>query len=149
MANGQPSDSLTLALELASASFDFTISNRGARPVRVWDIDNSWGAESFSIEITSAVRPNWMATLRRRPQVWSANLPQYVEIPPGGTHRVTLRAADMEWSDAETLENDDEPLYLRGVLTGHPSPEAVEEKVFIGCLVSPPVESQPPHEWVI
>jgi hypothetical protein len=141
--------SLALALDVADGRLVASLTNRGDRPVRVWERTNSWGWAIFSLTVHASGSASRAFTLRPASRVWTRNGPSFVEIAPGESHAFGLAPSEEQWEGITAAESlRDQPLEVVATLKVPDSTEAREFDVFIGSVESAPLLVQPPHRWL-
>jgi hypothetical protein len=137
---GDPEQVLDVDVSLTDAgrpAGDVVLVSRGPAPARVWRMGNSWGDETVSFEISSG---GDMAVVKRKPQVYTRNVPSSFEIPPGGRHAFPFDLSDGAWRTEAALgllEAGD--VRLVAVYELVPDHEAVEQGCWTGRIRSEPV----------
>ncbi len=112
------------------------VCNGLSEPVRIFNMGNSWGDEAWSFELlTDGDKPR---AVRRRPQIYTRNVPSTTELAPGLTEKWPFDLGDGTWE----LEAAEAPsgAALTAIYDAPPTPEAEELGVFTGPLRSEPVD---------
>jgi hypothetical protein len=145
----QEHSQLRLDVFVRDAVLDISIINHSTEPTRVWDLTNSWGWETLSLEIKRSPLSADSYTLTVKPMAFTRNGPGFTEIPRGGISHIAILAGNPEWNGIEHIEHfRSETLWVRAYLRIPPSPEADTYRLFVGEVGSPLAESHPPHRWL-
>ncbi len=125
-----------------------TVVNDGEQDLRIWSRDNSWGWSMFSL-VVEAPDSGQRRELTAVPVRWTRNVPRALTVPAGATLDDVLRRSHPAWEEGAGGDDDwlDQPVQVQVRLRVSDSPEALEQGVFVGEAVSPPVLSTPPHSW--
>jgi hypothetical protein len=140
---------VALTLEIEGALAWATLINHGVETLRIWELTNSWGWGTFLLIISMPEKEGDEYTLVPKPQVWTANLPTFVDISSGNRHVIEISPGEPEWDNLDKVTTLREKcFYVRAVLRIPETPEAMELGVLIGEISSQQVLSQPPHVWL-
>lgn len=123
---------------MRDAVLDVSIINDGTEPTRVWDLTNSWGWGTLSLEIKRSPlsADSYRLTVKRA--AFTRNGPGFTEIPGGGSRYITILAGNPEWNGIEQIEHFRcETLWVGAYLGIPPSPEADTYRLFVGEVRSP------------
>lgn len=138
---------IELRLSMEGDALKVTAANTGAREVRLWSRDNSWGWGMLSLRVATPGSDRWLE-LSAKPVRWTVNVPRAVTIAAGATADFLLRAGDPGWEGADLAGVLASPLQVRVRLRADNTPEALTHGVFSGDILSPAIVSQPPHLWL-
>lgn len=139
---------IELQLSIHADTLTVVVRNRGETEVRLWDRNNSWGWGMFSLRVAAPGSAEW-SELTPRPVRHTRNGPRARTIPPGGRLEYELRPEDPAWEGTAALAGSRAgPLNVKVRLRIPETPEAIEQKVFIGEAESAPVLSTAPHGWL-
>lgn len=114
--------------------FHVVVANRSDRPFRVWPDHCSWGESNLAFEVSDgrAVVP-----IRRRPQMWSKNLPRAVELGPDDQYVLEVSfdpdAWELPWEETKIGTRR---VRMRAVYQSEPSEDAKTKGVWTGRVVS-------------
>ena len=89
--------------------FHVIVINISNKTQRLWEPGNSWGEDNLSFEIADD-KGNILDELKRKPQVWKKNAPNYSEIEPG-EHYIIDVFLKREW-ELSFLEKINESNFL-------------------------------------
>lgn len=139
---------LVLSVDLQPSDLKVVLQNTTDGPLRIWHPDNSWGGAAWSVHLAAAGSRQALV-LRADKQPYTANVPRFIEVPPGGQQELRLAPGGLEWTFGEDLSAlRDTLLGVRVVLNIAPSPEAAQQQVATGRAESAEVLSRPPHTWL-
>ncbi len=123
---------LTARIELATGAGPagtVAIVNDGDEPVRLWRPGNSWGDDALTFEAGG--------TRFVREADYTRNAPSAVDVAPGAAHALPFDLADATWTGGPPPGPGDR---LVAVYLVPETPEAADQRVWIGCVRSAPVE---------
>ena len=144
-----PTIPLQLAMVLERDGVRLRIDNPSDTAVRVWDLGNSWGGASWSLLLRTDGAAGRTFTLRPANQIYSRNIPRFIEVAPKGHHEIRLTPGAREWTTGEDSSSlRSATIHVRAVLEIASSPEATTHNVAIGRVESAEVPSTPPHTWL-
>jgi hypothetical protein len=124
-----------LTVSLEADDVRVRIENPTDEAVRVWDLGNSWGGDSWS--------------LRVRVDEPEVTVPRVIEVAAKGEQEIRLTPSAREWTAGEDLSAlRDANLLVQVVLEIARSPEADENDVATGRVTSAEMPSKPPHGWL-
>jgi hypothetical protein len=140
---------LQLDASLESGDVRVQIENPCDEPVRVWDLGNSWGGDSWSLRVRVDGSEGRTFVLRPSNAIYTRNVPRFIEVPAKGRHEIRLTPSAREWTAGEDLSAlRDANLLVQVVLEIADSPEAEQNQVATGRVTSTEVPSNPPHGWL-
>ena len=140
---------LRLTLRIQPSDLSLVLHNPTGHPVRVWQLGNSWGGNSWSVRVSTPDPPERWYTLRPSNQGYTRNVPRFIEVPPHGQQEVRLTPSRPEWTAGEDLETLRQvPVNVQAVLGVVASPESEKHGVAVGRIESATVRSTPPHAWL-
>lgn len=143
------SNDFTLTLEIQGNRLKATLENRSDGTLRIWAQTNSWGWNTFILIISAHEVDEDHYTLVPKPQIWTVNLPEVIDIGPGDRQFFEVSHGEPEWSNLNSIVHlKDKSFYVHVAIHIPETPEAVEMGVFVGQITSPPKLSQPPHAWL-
>ena len=137
---------MRLELAIHFNRLSVTILNPSSQDQRLWDLENSWGWDSFSFELKAEAGGQFH--IRRKPREWTKNGPHYFVLLPGGARAVRFDLNDGWWEMEDLAGLQGEAIAARARLQIDPSPEAEQYGIFVGTLLSEWVVSTPPHGWL-
>jgi hypothetical protein len=142
---------MRLELTIRASHLDLALTNTSDQQVRLWELHNSWGWFSISLEVRAAPdQAAEAAVIRRAPREWTKDGPTYFELAPDESRGVVLDLHDGWWVRDEALALDTRaPLWVRARLHIAPTPQSDELGVYTGTQDSDWVASQPPHNWLV
>ena len=70
------------------------VQNHASTELRIWDMGNTWGDDALSFEVTAGGQS---ATVKKRPQRYTRNVPSVVVLAPGGQHEIPFDFGDGTW----------------------------------------------------
>ena len=138
---------MQLALRVQVNELVVSVSNSSSSEMELWDLQNSWGWNSFSFELKSEIEKQ-LFTIERVTRDWTKNGPTYFALSPGESRDLSFQIDDGWWEIDELSELKNERIRVRARLKIDPSPEAERHGVFIGTVWSEWVVSIPPHNWL-
>jgi hypothetical protein len=139
---------LRLELEVNGRLLELAIENVSPRPVRLWELHNSWGWPTLSI-LVRREDGGAIHTIRRAGREWTKNGPTFVALAPGGRLAVPIELGDGWWDRGEIpLGWLDGEIALRAVYHVEETPEAHSLGVLTGTARSGWVVARPPHRWL-
>lgn len=140
---------LYLTVKIETKVLRVQIENPSDQQVRVWDLGNSWGGDSWSLRLTVDGAARRQFTWRPANQVYTRNLPRFIEVPAHGQKELRLFPGGYQRTVGEDLAPvRGVPIHVQVVLEIAPSPEAKKHTLATGHLESDKVLSQPPHTWL-
>ena len=86
---------LTITLSHAASAFRLEIANASQSPVRIWSAEFSLGYDSVYFRVSA--HDGRECFIRRKPAIWSANVPEFVSIQPGRNHALRIDVNDGTW----------------------------------------------------
>ncbi len=126
-------DPLSVSLDLSATappSGEVVLSNEGADAIRIWREGNGWGDVALSFVLSRADRE---ATITRRPQTYTRNVPAPVQLPAGGSRRVAFDLGDGTWEPDGALAGLPDPgATLTAVYEIRLTPESDQHDVWTG-----------------
>lgn len=138
-----------MTLEIQENHLRTTLTNQSSGTVRIWEQSNSWGWGTFILIINTSDAGNDCYRLVPKPQIWTANLPRFINISPGKQQIFEVSSGKPEWDNLNSIEHlKHSSFYVRAALCIPETSEAIEFNVFIGKILSPQKLSQPPHAWL-
>lgn len=139
---------MRLELTIEREYLAVTVLNTSSQELRLWELHNSWGWYSFSVELRhTAAKP--VQIIKRKPREWTKNGPTYFVLSPGESQEIQLNIKDGWWDiGRESLNSKNRLIEIRIRLKIDSSPEAEEYGVFVGTALSNWIESIPPHHWL-
>jgi hypothetical protein len=136
VSGGEP---LSLALELRPAAQPAgaaVLTNESDDTVRGWRQGNEWGDGALAF-VVRRDGESGDATLTRKPQVYTRNVPSPVEIAPGDGHRIEFDVGDGEWEPPDVVQRlGGDAAQLAAVYEIAPTPESDEQQVWTGRVQS-------------
>jgi hypothetical protein len=142
----RPGVDMRLKLTIHADHLSVTVFNELSHERRLWDLENSWGWDSFSFELSTETGGQWQ--IRRRPREWTKNGPTFMVLPPGGSRNLRFNLNDGWWEAGEVSGLKDQTIRVRPRLEIGPTPEAEQYGVFVGAVLGEWVVSTPPHRWL-
>jgi hypothetical protein len=143
------SGAIFLSLSVQPGALVVAVGSRGETIERLWTRTNSWGWSNLSLLLAPPNLDRWKE-LTAKPVRHTRNVPRAIDLPPGGKIRYELRRGEPSWDGMDALRDWlSGPLRVRGRLRIPETPEAIEQSVFIGEILSTEALSQPPHDWLI
>jgi hypothetical protein len=140
---------LRLTLEIQRNGVTVRLYNPTDHEVRVWDLKNSRGGDSWSLQLIVNGASERRFVLRPTNQVYTRNLPTVIAVPAHGQKELRFTSSRREWTASkDLLPLRNAPIHVQAVLEVAPSPEATTHKVAVGRVESAEVSSQPPHPWL-
>ena len=163
---------LHLDLTLASPDVEVVFRNGSTKPLRLWELDNSWGWWSISFQIRSQHDPHLSTIVHDWHQEWTGNAPSTFVLAPGEARPFTFNLNHGSWKRDQTIARlHDKPLGIR--VSYHTEPASADlvrffsdpkvpndlrqsherwaaeiTSVFTGSAVSDWVTASPPHPWL-
>jgi hypothetical protein len=142
------SDKLRLELRLHSDHLSVNVLNTSAQELRIWELENSWGWDSFSFHLR-VESDKEIRILKRKFREWTRNAPTYFVLSPGESRQMRLDMNDGWWEmDQDLSKLKDELIWVRATYSVDLSPEAEKYGVFVSTTLSDWVISRPPHGWL-
>lgn len=140
---------LHLTLRIRTSDLEVQLINPTDQPVRVWRLGNSWGGSSWTLRLNTTETPARSYALRPTNEMYTVNIPAFIEIPPHGQSEIRLVPSRPEWTAGEDIGAlKGVPVNVQAILEIAPTPESTKHDVAVGRAESPPVISQPPHAWL-
>ena len=130
---------LSLSLELRASdppAGEAVLTNRGEVPIRIWNTGNEWGDGALSFTVTVDGGDQHVAL---RPQLYTRNVPSFVELAPGGEERRPFDLGDGTWEPAVA---GGDRLAAEFRIDG--TPESDQHAVWTGSVRSEPVDLASP-----
>jgi hypothetical protein len=129
--------SLTIRLQLhrkKPPAGEVVVQNRGATPIRLWRVGNSWGDETLSFDVIAGSGAHHLS---RQFQVYTRNVPSSFLLDPGAEHRIAFDLGDGTWKPGEILSLLNAPeAQLLAIYDVPASPEALAHGVWTGQVRS-------------
>jgi hypothetical protein len=138
---------MQLTLRIQSDHLAVTVSNLSSSKVRLWDLENSWGWDSFSFELRSESAERLFA-IKRKVREWTKNGPAYFVLSSGESRDLLFSIEDGWWEIEDLLAWKKKTILVRARLNVNWSAEAEHNGVFVGEVLSEWVVSAPPHKWL-
>lgn len=138
---------MQLTLRVQPDRLVVTVFNSSSDEIRLWELENSWGWDSFSFDLRSE-SGGQLLTAKRAAREWSKNGPTYFALPAGASRDLHFHLDDGWWEIGDTSGLRDAPLLVRATLSIGRTPEAEQFGVFTGTVLSDWVASAPPHAWL-
>lgn len=136
-------------LRIRPSDLQVQVINPTDHPVRVWRLGNSWGGSSWALRLSTTETPARSYSLRPTNEIYTVNIPAFVEIPPHGESEIDLVPRRPQWTAGEDIGAlRSVPLNVQAILEIAPTAESTRHGVAVGHAESPPVISQPPHAWL-
>ncbi|MCX6223381.1 MAG: hypothetical protein NTV01_01275 [Bacteroidia bacterium] len=114
---------IELSLVAIDKVFILKIVNPSTAPVRIWSTRFSSGYASFCFQVT-AENGN-QCFIRRKPAIWTVNMPDVVSIQAGQAHIEKFELADGTWDLSQCLFNQQSEIDLCAVLEIFPDENTV------------------------
>lgn len=122
--------------------------NPSSQAMRLWELENSWGWYSISLQVIEETAKN-LLTVKRKTREWTENAPEFFVLQPGESREMRMEMQDGWWDMSGELHDlHDRPVIIRAVYTVDKTPESDSFGVFTGVVYSDWVHSVPPHEWL-
>lgn len=138
-----------LSVAIRSDSLELEVVNNSQEILRIWELQNSWGWPTISLELKKVDADKTVLLYPRTDQRWTINYPSHIEIPPGESQKLSLNTYDNLWEQEEGVtELIDSDMLMRVLLKITSSKEAKENEIFIGTMKSEWVKSSTPHLWL-
>ena len=143
------SDDFAFTLGIQGNRLRATLENRSGRTLRIWSQTNSWGWGTFILIISTREGEEDDYTLVPKPQIWTVNYPEVVEIAPGDRQFFEVSPGEPEWDNLNIIRHlKHTSFYVCAALRIPETPEANELGVLMCQITSPPQLSHPPHRWL-
>jgi len=86
---------IKLRLNAIEKALSLEIINVSPTPIRIWSMKCSWGYDSIYFQVSERNRNKCL--IRRKPTIWTVNLPDAVTIQPGQAHVEKFDLTDETW----------------------------------------------------
>jgi hypothetical protein len=161
-----------IELTLVPDHVEVIFANESSAPLRLWELENSWGWRSVSFQIRSEQDTGVSTILHDWRREWTVNAPTVFVLAPGEKRGFPMNLNDGWWMRDQTISRlKDSPLLARVSYHADPAgPDLLRfltdpnvpdwrrrhdeqwasevAHVFTGSVVSDWVLSQPPHGWL-
>jgi hypothetical protein len=138
---------MQLTLRIQSDHLMVTVLNPTSSEIKLWELENSWGWDSFAFELRSE-SGGQVFTIKRATRDWTKNGPTFFVLAPGESRDLRFHINDGWWEieDLSALKN--KAIEVRAKLNISRTPEAEQYGVFVGTVLSSWAVSTPPHSWL-
>ena len=109
--NMQP---IELSLSYIERVFSLEIANVSQTPVRIWSARFSLGYDAISLRVSA--RNGNPCLIRRKPTIWTVNIPDFILIQSGHSHIQKLDLNDGTWDFNECSIDLDTEIYISAIL---------------------------------
>jgi hypothetical protein len=138
---------MQLTLQIQSDHLMVTVLNPASREIKLWELENSWGWNSFAFELRSE-SGGQVFTIKRATRDWTKNGPTYFVLAPGEGRDLRFHIDDGWWETGDLSALKNKAIEVRAGLNIGPSPEAEQYGIFVGTVFSAWAASTPPHGWL-
>jgi len=139
---------IRMTLSIESRRLIVSGLNVSLQEVRLWQLENSWGWNTLSLEVKSQ-RTNETLLIQRRAREWTRNGPWFLRVPPAAEWQWGLDLNDGWWRiPPQVAQVREDPLEVEVILRIPRTPEAEQLGVVIGLSATPMVIATPPHTWL-
>jgi hypothetical protein len=138
---------MQLTLRIQSDHLVVIVLNLSSNEIKLWDLENSWGWDSFAFELQSESNEQ-LFTTKRTTRDWTKNGPTYFFLSPGESRDLRFQINDGWWEIEDLSELKNETILVRARLNTNWSSEAEQYGVFVGTVLTEWVVSTPPHNWL-
>jgi hypothetical protein len=128
-----------LKLSLSRASFppnlDVKLLNTSNSDVRLWDLENSWGWNSFTVFLKDKATGK-IYVIKRKDREWTRNAPSWFSIRAGQIYETRLNLFDGWWNLPTGFDIERKPCLARVEISIDASQEAEKNQILVGTATS-------------